>query len=119
MPERVPQYPERPGRQYEERCRLYCVYMRPWTLVARFQTAHVPLLAKLHVRPGGVTRRLRGKKAWNTYAKSWQWYIHGNVVSQHQARTIVAFMSINSGRSTTDAELDASTAGSMTAFARP
>ena len=43
MLDRVPQYPESPGRQHEERCRLYCVYMRPWTSNERFQTVHVPL----------------------------------------------------------------------------
>ena len=99
MPDRVPQYPESPGRQHEERCRLYSVYMRPWTSNERFQTDHVPLLQNLHQGRPSRALRLRGKqqKRIGTYAASWQWYVNGNVVSQHQARIITSFMQLNAG----------------------
>ena len=51
MPDRVPAYPENPGRQYEEKCRLYSVYMRPWTLHKAFATPHVPFTTDLATVP--------------------------------------------------------------------
>ena len=111
LPERVPLYPESPGRQHEEQCRLYSVYMRPWTLIPKFAVDHVPLITNLEMKP--PRRRLHTKRMPEpaTFARGWSWYIRGNIVSKHQQQIIKSFLSINCGKSKTDVELDASLAG--------
>ena len=51
MPDRVHLYPESPGREYEEKCRLHSLYMRPWTLNRDFATSHVPYITDLQRVP--------------------------------------------------------------------
>ena len=86
--------------------------MRPWTLVQEYSTRHVPFITSLKMPPQVDKRCSRKTKASElpSFAHGWQWYIRGNIVSLHQQRIIVSFMSINRGKSTTDAELDASMA---------
>ena len=79
--------------------------MRPWTLIDAFACEHVPSLRHLHHVP--LTRRIRAKCQVHKYARGWEWYIRGNIVSHHQERLIKSFMALNSGKSSTDAELDA------------
>ena len=67
---------------------------------------HVPFIAHLN-RPAALRQRRLSAKTQPSYAQSWQAYIRGNLVSRHQQRIIVAFMSVNSGKSSTDAELEA------------
>ena len=73
LPSRVPRYPETPGRQYEEQCRLYCVYMRPWTLLRSQANVHVPFIAHLN-RPAALRQRRLSAKTQPSYAQSWRWY---------------------------------------------
>lgn len=77
----------------EEAARLYCVYMRPWTLVPEHASYHVPLIEDLDYVPN---RRLRGKQPEQprTFLAAWKWYIDGNIVSKHQKKLIEQFMSI-------------------------
>ena len=91
----------------EERGRLYSVYMRPWTLITAFASRHVPHLRFLNV-PVPVLRcfRLRHKttpvgQPPRSFAAAWTFYIRGNVVSRHQRKIIVQFMSMNCSRSQT------------------
>ena len=58
--------------------------------------------------PAKHLRRLAGKQKVSSFAKGWQWYIRNNIVSRHQQGIIVSFMSVNSGKSSTDQQLDAS-----------
>ena len=85
--------PRRDRDGSEEVARLYCVYMRPWTLVPDHASYHVPLIEDLNFVPRG---RLRGKQPEQprTFLAAWKWYIDGNIVSNHQKKLIEQFMSI-------------------------
>ena len=80
MPQCVPRYPESPGRQYEEQCRLYSVYMRPWTLLRSLATVHVPFIAHLN-RSMALRQRRLSAKTKLSYAQSWHCYIRGIGIS--------------------------------------
>ena len=119
MPEQIAKDPAFPAHAKQERGRLFSVYMRPWTLCSEFACDHVPLLRDLNVVPGTAISsdaprtRMRKKMlpAWvcrRNFAEAWQWYLRGNIVSRHQQRIIVQFMSLNCGRSSTrDVESEA------------
>ena len=95
---------------HEGKCRLFCLYMRPWVLREADASAHVPTLAELG-RPWAYRtehdpkrRRLRLKQRdpdARQYALAWGPYVRGGIVSRHQQRIIVQLMAANCGRSTT------------------
>ena len=112
MPDHVALTPEKPSLRKEEQGRRYCVYMRPWTLLPELATVHVPYITNLNQTPQQTRRRLRTKTAVHSFARAWSWYIHGQIVSQHQTRIIRKFMEINCGNCTRDANVDIETEGS-------
>ena len=99
MPEEVPLSPEDPKKRKEEQSRRYCVYMRPWTLVEAFATTVVPHISELNIVPGFRLRRKAKShpQSQRSFTRAWSWYIHGQVVSHHQARIIRNFFATNSG----------------------
>ena len=105
MPDRVPETPEVPERRAEQQCRLYSVYMRAWTKIHSYASDHVPHLSKLDVLPPRC-RQWQKSVSVRSFASTWSWYLRGNIVSTHQKRLIVAFMSLNCGKSTQDNYLD-------------
>lgn len=80
----------------EEAARLYCLYMRPWTLLPEYASDHVCLLENLNVVPKSVRPRLCKKQADpnRNFATAWRWYVEGNIASYHQKRLIEQFVSI-------------------------
>ena len=84
---------------------LYSVYMRAWTKMHSNASDHVPHLSKLDVLPPRC-RQWQKSVSVRSFASTWSWYLRGNIVSTHQKRLIVAFMSLNCGKSTQDNYLD-------------
>eukprot|EP00973_Karenia_brevis_P073538 10218027-Karenia_brevis.AAC.1 len=85
----------------EAASRLYCIYMRPWTLDRSTATTDVPHISMLDKIPytwttehGKVTAlRCFGKQPTTQhflrrFSTTWSWYVRGNVVSEHSARLI-------------------------------
>ena len=108
MPDQIKKDARDPAGWRNERGRLFSVYMRPWTLIKHYANRFVPFLADLDVVPNRNPRRYSAKKAPRSadviprsFHAAWKWYIDGNIVSEHQRRIIVQFMSVNCGRSTT------------------
>ena len=105
--------PER-ERSREDKCKIFCLYMRPWVLNRADASPNVPALADLGKprtyaeEEQGKRRRLRFKQAGpltRNYALAWRQYVRGHVVSKHQRKLIVQFMAANCGKSSTrDAE---------------
>ena len=88
--------------------KLYSLYMRPWVLNARWSTRAVPYICDLSLvvpEDPQIRHRLKGKQAQCiadvSYYDAWLWYIKGHVVSHHQKRIIVQFMTSCCGKSTT------------------
>ena len=103
MPEQVKPNAQVPEYHKEEQGRLYCVYMRPWTLLHALATPHVPHVTDLHYP---IPRRRCPMKRSFGYAAVWKSYIRGNVVSEHQKGIIKSFMAQNRGRSRNSEEKD-------------
>ena len=83
-------------RSLQEQGRRYSLYMRPWVLHADWAThPHVPYICDLNIVPS-----TRGQaEPQRNYARAWEEYIKGLVVSWHAKRTIQQFMAANCGRS--------------------
>ena len=73
-------------------------------MIPEYATASVPYLGRLHVVPGLLSRKRKGKQSGDdrSYAAAWHWYLRGHIVSEHQRRIITAFLAINSATSSTD-----------------
>ena len=107
--------PHRGVKSQEQRARLLSLYLRPWVMQETEATIYVPHIrdldaVRLHAKgeatyPHPVKRhRLTccttpSDVPWATrsYARAWQTYIRGNVVSEYSARLIQSFLTIMSG----------------------
>ena len=100
----------------EAKARLFSLYMRPWVLLDKHASQHVPPLAKLGhlpVQPAEAIvkrRRLSGKqpsvshpsdRQQRNYAETWRWWVRGHICSRHQRKIVVQFMAANCGKSST------------------
>ena len=120
------------GRTVEENGRLCSVYLRPWTLNKADASAAVPHLLQLAqiadpalqrprvpvTRPTG--QRIRGKLASQlergtpSCARSWDWYIHGNVLSDRAARLITRVLTVTLGSKARDDDSGSEEEGNAT-----
>ena len=110
--------PHRGVKSQEQRARLLSLYLRPWVMQETEATIYVPHIrdldaVRLHakgeatyphpVKRHRLTRRTTPSEVpWATrsYARAWQNYIRGNVVSEYSACLIQSFLTIMSGTGT-------------------
>jgi hypothetical protein len=127
--------PHRGVDSRERRGMLCSLYFRPWVLLRKQSSAHVPHLANLNLvlstrwnteqQTTSATvprRKCRGKQSilgktvpvrdWDwrqrSYDEAWRRYLRGNVVSEHSARLIRNFLQImaGTGKHNDEEELD-------------
>jgi len=87
----------------EERAKYCSVYLRPWVLLRRDASQHVPFLADLDIVPKAPQEPPRKRQRLSTkvpdpdaqirnFHKAWAHYIRGNVVSNHASRLVTNFL---------------------------
>jgi hypothetical protein len=118
----APAHSPMPEKQalFENRAKLFSVYMRPWVLDPAMATEEVPHISNLNfvgmaapVQTEGIKsepkRRLRHKQVCpnsyrtaqelpRSFQDAWRGYIRGNVVSCHSKRLIVQFLAASCGK---------------------
>ena len=122
----------RPGLSATENARLCSVYLRPWTLCSDFDeyVPHLLQLAQLppfrdpmpeeERRSNPYGKRIRGK-AWATqpprasWSEAWEWYIRGNVVTDHARGIITNFLTATLARTASHDESEEEDGGAMAA----
>ena len=115
----------------DAKARIYCVYMRPWTLDRAIASVEVPHIADLDRVPIPIEassnhlfgenlvsatqhsrKRLRRKtpslefEGERSFANAWSRYIRGLVVSENAARLITQFMAASCGRSKGEEDIE-------------
>jgi hypothetical protein len=125
----------RSGISATENARLCSVYLRPWTLGADadkyvphlLQLAQLPpdfdLMPEEERRRSPYGKRIRGK-AWAmqppraSWSEAWEWYIRGNVVTDHARDVITDFLTTTLARTASHDESDDEDEGATAADPR-
>ena len=79
---------------HEENARLFCVYYRPWCLNQQDASPSNPLLTDLALSH----RQYTTADAARSYARSWEWYTSGNIVSEGARRYITNVLNMTAAR---------------------